>query len=110
MRQREIDWKFNTPSCSHAGGIWERLIKSVRKHFRIIAGETRLDDFKLATLSTEIECVLNDRPITDVSTDPKDLFALTSNMLLDGVVEASLPADVCSKMIYIGVPGEKVKS
>ena len=95
--QKEIDWRFNPPSCSHGGGIWERLIKSVRKHFHLIASETKLDDFELAMLSTEIKRILNDRPITDMSTDPKDLTALTPSMLLSGVVETSLPADVCSK-------------
>ena len=69
----------------------------MRKHFRLIVGETKLNDFELATLSTEIERILNDRPITDVSTDPKDLSALTPSMLLNGVVETFLPADVCSK-------------
>ena len=60
-------------------------------------GETKLDNFELTTLSTEIKRILNDRPITDVSTDTKDVYALTPSMLLSGVVETSLPADVCSK-------------
>ena len=67
-----------------------------QKCTRLIAGEVKLNDFKLATLSTEIDRILNDRPITYASTDPKDLSALTPNMLLNGVVETSLPADVCS--------------
>ena len=69
----------------------------MRKHFRLIVGETKLDDFELATLSKEIECILNERPMANVSTDPKDLSALTPSMLLNGVVETYLPADVCSK-------------
>ena len=51
---------------------------------------------RIAPLSV-IKRILNDKPIIDVSTDPKDLSALTPNMLLNGVVEASLPADVYSK-------------
>ena len=97
LRRKEIEWKFNAPLCSHAGGVWERLIRSVRKHFRLIVGETKLDDFVLATLTTEIERILNDRPITDVSMDHDDFSALTPNMLLSGVVEPSLPLNVCSK-------------
>jgi hypothetical protein len=31
MLQRNIDWRFNPPSESHFDGVWERLIKSVRK-------------------------------------------------------------------------------
>jgi hypothetical protein len=31
MLQKEIDWKFNPPSASHMGGIWERQIRTVHK-------------------------------------------------------------------------------
>ena len=97
LRQKEIEWRFNTPACSHAGGVWERLIRSVRKHFRLVVGETKLDDFELVTFAAEVERILNDRPLTDVSTDPDDLTALTPSMLLHGIIQPSLPADVCTK-------------
>jgi hypothetical protein len=31
MIQRHIQWEINPPSASHFGGVWERLIRSVRK-------------------------------------------------------------------------------
>ena len=43
----------------------------------------------------EIERILNDRPIADVSTDPNNFSGLKPDMLLNGVVEASLQTDVC---------------
>jgi len=42
---------------------------------RLIVGEASLDDFDLATLVAEIERILNNRPLTDVSSDPKDFTA-----------------------------------
>jgi len=52
LLQRGIDWHFNLSSGSHFGGIWERMIRYVRKvwfsllHRQII----HLDDEGLSTL------------------------------------------------------------
>jgi len=51
---------------------------------RLIVGEASLHDFDLATLVAEIERILNNRPLTDVSSEPKDFSALTPHMLLTG--------------------------
>ena len=31
LLQKEVRWVFNLPTASHMGGIWERMIRSVRK-------------------------------------------------------------------------------
>lgn len=31
MTEKGIKWMFNTPAASHQGGMWERLIRTVRK-------------------------------------------------------------------------------
>ena len=28
-----IDWFFEPPECSHRGGLWERMIRSIRRIF-----------------------------------------------------------------------------
>lgn len=93
MLQRNIDWKFNPPAASNFGGVWERLIRSVRKVLYSIIHEqnVRLDDENLRTLFCEVEAILNGRPITTVSDDVNDLTVLTPNDLLLLRNEQSFP-------------------
>ena len=82
LLQHEIKWTFNPPTGSHHGGVWERCIRTVRKVMKAITREQVLDDEGLHTLMCEVESVVNGRPITKVSDDPRDLEALTPNHLL----------------------------
>ena len=82
LRQRGIAWKFNPPTASHMGGVWERLIRSVRKILSALLSEQSLTDEGLATLMVEVEAILNSRPLTPVTFDPKDDDPLTPNHLL----------------------------
>ena len=79
-----MSWKFNPPASPHMGGVWERMIRSVKE---IISGLTKdiiLTDFQLMTLLTEVESILNNRPLTHSSEDTDDLEALTPNHALIG--------------------------
>lgn len=82
LAQEGIKWSFNTPAASHQGGVWERLIRSVRSVLTSVVGQQILDDEGLQTLMCEVEAILNDRPITTVSDDSNDLEALTPNHIL----------------------------
>jgi hypothetical protein len=84
LQQNSIHWEFNPPSPSHFGGIWERLIRTVRKVLYSLLHEQvlHMDDEGLQTIFCEVEKILNSRPITHVSTSPDDFDALTPNDLL----------------------------
>jgi hypothetical protein len=82
LTQRNVKWTFNPPKASHHGGVWEHCIRTVRKVLNAIMTEQVLDDERLYTLMCEGEAIVNGRPITKVSDDPKDLEALTPNHLL----------------------------
>ncbi|XP_061177765.1 uncharacterized protein LOC133186550 [Saccostrea echinata] len=84
LLQSGIDWMFNPPSASHFGGVWERLIRSVRNViFSVLHEQTiYLNDEGLTTLFCEVEAILNGRPLTPTSDNPSDLSALTPNHLL----------------------------
>ena len=77
LRQKEITWIFNPPAASHMGGVWERMIRSVRRVLTLLMKEQTLSDETLLTLMCEVESTVNSRPITVVSEDPSDMEPLT---------------------------------
>ena len=91
LQQKEIDWHFNTPTASHFGGVWERLIRSVRKVLGSIAGQAVFTDESLSTLLVEMENVLNSRPLTPVSFVDGSHKPLTPNDLLMVCPGSGLP-------------------
>ena len=91
LRNRGVAWNFNPPSASHTGGIWERIIRSIRKILRSILGDQLVDDETLLTVMAEIEKILNDRPLTRLTNDPNDLCPLTPSQLLLLRPNASVP-------------------
>lgn len=80
--QKEIVWNFNPPYASHMGGVWERLVRSIKNALKSVVREQLLNDEGLSTLMTEVEKILNDRPITQVSNDSQDPEPLSPNKLL----------------------------
>jgi hypothetical protein len=99
LLQKGIEWRFNPPSGSHFGGIWERMIRSIRKVlFGLLQQQsTRLDDEALYTLFCEAESILNCRPITTNSNEPGDCEALTPNHLLLLRPGPKLPCGIFTK-------------
>jgi hypothetical protein len=82
LLQKNIKWTFNPPAASHHGGVWERIIRSIRKVLNSVLRQQVLTDDYLHTLLCEVEGILNSRPITRSSDDVNDLEALTPNHLL----------------------------
>ena len=64
LSQHSIDWKFNPPSSPWMGGIWEALIKSVKRALKVVIQDRLFTDKTLATLMCEVESILNQRPLT----------------------------------------------
>ena len=58
---REIQWNFQPPSSSHRGGVWERLIRSIRKILRAISDGRNVTEEILLTYLAEVERILNNR-------------------------------------------------
>ena len=67
-----IRWERNVPEASHAGGVWERQIRSVRSVLSSILLEhsSLLTDEVFRTFLAEAELIVNSRPITSDPTDP----------------------------------------
>ena len=97
MAQNGVDWKLNPPLASHQGGVWESMIRLVRKTMSALQEDKKLRTLTekgLETLFREVQLILNSRPITRVSADPNDLRALSPLSILTGCVDPVLPTDV----------------
>ncbi|XP_038076006.1 uncharacterized protein LOC119744087 [Patiria miniata] len=97
LLQQGIRWQFNPPTASHMGGVWERMIRSVRKILRCLLKEQVVSDEVLLTLMAEVEAILNARPLTPLSFDPGDDEPLTPNHLLLLRANPSLPPGLFQK-------------
>jgi hypothetical protein len=94
LLKRECDWfefKLNTPTASHAGGVWERMIRTVRSVLDGLLKQhgTQLDEESLRTLLCEVECIVNSRPIAGTNTPEEE--PLTPNHLLTMKTRVLMP-------------------
>lgn len=100
--QEGIKWSLNPPTASHHGGVWERIIRMVRRILTSVLHQQTLNDEGFHTVLCEVEAILNDRPITKLSGDPNDLEALTPNHLLTMKRKPVLPPGLFEKTdLYI---------
>ncbi|XP_048020447.1 uncharacterized protein LOC125251470 [Megalobrama amblycephala] len=92
LAEKQCDFVLNAPHSSHAGGVWERQIRTVRNVLRstLSLSSDRLDDASLRTFFYEAMAIVNSRPLTvDNLNDPNSLAPLTPNNLL---IMKSVPA------------------
>ncbi|XP_058816141.1 uncharacterized protein LOC131679426 [Topomyia yanbarensis] len=90
----ETKWLFNPPASPHMGGSWERLIRTVKKNLAAICPTKKPTDEVLRSLLTEIENVVNSRPLTHVPIDDESDSALTPNHFLLGSSNGTKPLTV----------------
>ena len=91
LTQRGIQWKFHTPYASHMAGVWERLIKTTKQALQAVLGKNVVSEEALSTILTEVEGIVNARPIVAANDDPKDYEALTPMHFLVGRNHVALP-------------------
>lgn len=79
-----IEFRHIPPRSPHFGGLWEAAVKSAKHHLNRVLGDTTLTYEEMVTVITQIEAVLNSRPLTPMSSDPSDYEALTPGHFLIG--------------------------
>lgn len=86
-----VEWKFIPSRAPWYGGWWERLIGLNKTSLLKVFGRSKINMDTLHNIVTEIEAMLNDRPLIYILTDPHDLQPLTPFHLLYGRRLTSLP-------------------
>lgn len=91
LAQQGVDWQFIPKRAPWYGGFWERLIGLTKSTIKKVLGRASVNLSTLQTIIVEVEAVLNDRPLTYVSSDINDAEALTPAHLLYGRRITTLP-------------------
>lgn len=86
-----ISWHFNPPAAPNFGGLWEAGVKSTKYHLKRLINDRLLTFEEMVTLLTQIEGILNSRPISAFTNDIEDLTALTPGHFLIGAPIKSIP-------------------
>ena len=73
---------FYTSKSVTPRGVYERLIRTVRRVLESMMGSASLTEDTLHTLFCEVEAIVNSRPLGVVSSDARDLEVITPNRLL----------------------------
>ncbi|XP_062703755.1 uncharacterized protein LOC115259735 [Aedes albopictus] len=77
-------WTFNPPSAPHMGGVWERMVRSVKEAMATLNDGRRLTDEILWTTLVEVEGLINSRPLMYMPQDLDNPEALTPNHFIFG--------------------------
>lgn len=84
LSEKGIEWIFNCPANPSEGGVWERLVRSVKRVLRLTMKDTCPKEHVLHSLIIEAENIINSRPLTHVPISPHEEEPLTPNHFLLG--------------------------
>ena len=89
-----ITWIFNPPLAPHFGGVFETIVKAVKRAMKATIGRADLDEEEFRTVISKTGYLLNCRPIQVVS-NTTDFDTLTPNhFLISSQANAIFPPDV----------------
>ena len=89
-----IKWVFNPPHAPHFGGVFEIIVKAMKRAPTSMIGHEDLDKEEFQTVVSKATWILNARPIQRVG-DNADFEALTPSHFLGGIPEdAVFPPDL----------------
>ena len=89
--ENQITWHFIPARSPHVGGIWESAIKSTKNHLIRVAKNIHFTYEQFTTVLSQIEGVLNSRPLVPLTNDPNDFEVLTPGHFLIGRPMNALP-------------------
>ena len=89
-----ITWKYTTALAPWQGGFYECLVGLVNQGLREGIGRKLLSWDKLVTMITEVEAIINTRPLTYVYGDILSGFTLTPAHFLTANLDTVIPFNI----------------
>ena len=80
LGHHNVTWRFIPKRAPWYGGFWERMVGLTKQAIKKTLGRAFVTLQQLETIVTEIEAMLNDRPLTYVSPDLSDPEPLTPSI------------------------------
>ena len=99
-----IQWHFIPPFTPNQGGLWESVVKSMKRHLVKIIGLQHLTYENMYTILCQVEAALNSRPLVPMTQDPEDLTYLTPAHFLVGDSLLAVP-----QRSYLDLPVQRLK-
>nr|XP_058947749.1 uncharacterized protein LOC131775653 [Pocillopora verrucosa] len=85
LTDNRITWNFIVEKEPWWGGYWERLVRSIKSPIKKVIGGSTASYDEMCTLLTEVEAVINARPLTYVYDDKESVsYPLTPSDLIYG--------------------------
>ena len=84
LDRQNINWRFNLSRSPWWGGMYERLIKDVKRTLHKTLGRTHVTFEQLEAVVIDVEKNLNNRPLTYLDSDGGEEQVLTPNILMWG--------------------------
>ncbi|GFX56259.1 integrase catalytic domain-containing protein [Trichonephila clavipes] len=83
VADKGIHWKFIVERAPWWGGFYECLVKTIKNPLRKILGRALLTFEELSTILSEVEVIVNHRPLTYVENVPGEPEPLTPAHFLE---------------------------
>ena len=90
LSNAKLKWSFNLERAPWWGGVFERMIQSAKRCLKKTVGGARLTYDELLTAVTEVEGILNSRPLSYISSEDIE-EPLTPSHLITGFRILNLP-------------------
>ena len=84
LTDHKIKWKFIVDYAPWWGGFYERMMKTIKIPLKKILGKNVFSPDEIYTILTEVEAMVNSRPLTQVSDEPSEMNYLTPASFLIG--------------------------